>query len=411
MAEQKTEIKLISDDELNAALGLGGAENIISVQESSKNPLNKQKDKTEEALNLSKEKEKEEEKEEVVTKTQEEIEAALKLSEENISENEDSSQDTNDKKSPILSAVQQLIKDEALYLFEPEEGKDEKSIEEYTTKEWIALINANQNRIRTEEQEKAPVEFFDSLPAKMQYAANYVMNGGTNLESLFLALAQSIQTENLDIKTPEGQEQVVRRWGAITELTPEEIEEELVSLKDMPGALEKKANVYKPKLDAKQQQIVEKQIKDAETRRKNEEAAVVRYKENIINALRPADLNGQKITPTVQAMIYNGLTNFDKKGRNGQPTNELGLLLEEYNFVKPNPVLMSKVYWLLKDEKAYEESVRASGNKEIVKETVLKLKTEAGAKATATNLDQTKKSDSVRKTMQKPKQSIFTRTT
>lgn len=409
MAGESTDIKTISDAELNNLLNLAGPEEVATVVEETPTVFAKQ---TEAAANITIPTKKDDENNEPPppVKSQEEIEEALRLAEADL----ESEESVTKKTTPVasdLETLQELVKSGDILLFEPEEGQKEKPLEEYSKKERVELLKANLQRIRDEEQAKAPAEFFEALPDKMKYAAKYIAEGGTNLEALFLSLAQSVQTENLDIATEAGQEQVVRRYGAsIGQLTPEEIEEEIASLKDMPGALEKKANVYKPKLDAKQQQIVEQQVRDAEIRRKQGEENAAKYRENVYKALSASDLNGLHLTPTIQGMLFNGLTNFDKRAKNGYPTNELGLLLEKYNSIEPNPALIAKALWLLKDEKAYEDAVRATGNKETVKTTVRQLKTAESQKTSQSNLDTTKIDNGQRKTIKKPASNIFART-
>lgn len=404
MPEETTKISKPTDAEMAELMNMGGADNVITSDDINKNPLKRQNEDLDLSIigdekdtiedETSEEKEARLAKEKLATA---DLNDVLALSDEIVVE------EVKVTKDVTFAALEELVKDGSILLFE-----GDKPLKDYSKKEQIELIQANQERIREEEAAKTPAEFFDSLPPKLQYAASYVANGGKDLGKIFKFLSQTEEIASLDIKTEEGQEQTVRKYlTALGDNTPEEIEEEINSLKDLK-TLEKKAMQVKPKLEAKQQQAIDKELKDQETRKAQLEIAATKHRENVIAALNVGDLNGVKMTSAVQGMLFNGLTQPTYKSVNGGNTNLLGYLLEQNNYVKPNPTLISKVLWLLKDEKGYEDAVKAVGNKEVVKEVALKLKTAANEKVTNSN-QEVVQTPATKKTLTKPTVNIFAR--
>lgn len=410
------EIKEISTAELDQLLSLSATENVMTTTAADdKNILdNPNKDKLDD-LNLDKtpvKTEKIEKKDETdpakkdVVVLENEIKDDLSLIK-NEDEDEEDETDPAANKTIAVSAIKELVKSGDILLFEPEEGEDEKTIDQYNKKELIQLFQANIKRVREEESEKAPAEFYDALPEKLKYAAKYVADGGKNLEGLFLSLAQSVQAENLDITTEDGQEKTVRRYlASLGDSTPEEIEEEINGIKDRKE-LEKKAIQYKPKLDAKQQQIVEKQLKEQEILRKQHETAAINYRETLLKAIQPGNLNGIKIASNLQAELFNGLTQAIYPTKRGGNTTLLGHLLETHQFVKPNPTLIAEVLYLLKDPEAYRKQVSEAAVNKNNTEITKKLKTTASEKTTSVNLTTTKTDG--RKTIKKEKVNFLAR--
>lgn len=425
-----TNISRVSASELDVLLTMGGADNVITGPTVEEEARIKAEKEAADALKLQasnkqvaelaiKKKAEEAEAEKLRLKnegkSEEEIAAMLQFGEENDGKDEEEDESGGEDKSKNIasfSILEDLIKEELFFPFEAEEGKAEKPLKDYSKKEQLELIKANIKRIREEEHEKAPVEFFDNLSPQLQIAAAYEAKGGKNLKSLFNYLAQSEETKELDIKNPEDQEKIIRKWGtSIGGLTAEEVEEEITSLKDLPGALEKKASLYKPKLDARQEEIIAKELKDQELRHKQQEAASATYRENVLNAIKPGELNGIKITPTIQGMLYNGLTKVEHPSLSGRNTNMLGYLLEQNQYVKPNPALIAEVLWLLSDQKGYREAVKAIGSTESASETLRTLKTAAAEKTTNNNQEVVRTNNIGRtKTVKKEKTNLFSRT-
>lgn len=319
-------------------------------------------------------------------------------------------------KVPFYNALEKLVKDEKFFLFEDEKDKDGKpvvrTIDQYSEKELTELFEANLDRVRAEEAEKVPGEFFDSLPLQLQYVAKYVADGGKDLKGIFKYLAQAEEVKNLDITTENGQEETIRQYLKLGgDHTPEEIEAEISSLKDITGALEKKAGSYKPKLESKQQQIIDKELRDQEALRTKQEQAAVKYRETVLKAIQPGEINGVKITPKTQQMLFNGLTMANYPSASGRNTNEFGHLIEKYTYVEPNPALIAEALWLLKDRKGYLEAAGAKLVEGVAAATFKTLKTAASEKTTNTapGSDTTHTQNPVKKTLPK-KTNIFART-
>jgi hypothetical protein len=221
----------------------------------------------------------------------------------------------------------------------------------------------------------------------LQYAAKYVADGGADLKGLFKVLAQVEETRQLDPSTEDGQETIVRSYLQATNFgTVEEIEEEIEAWKDR-GDLESKANKFKPKLDAMQEQVVQQKLAQQEKLRNQQHAQAQAYMENVYNTLAPGELNGLKVDKKVQSMLYTGLVQPNYPSVSGRPTNMLGHLLEKYQYVEPRHDLIAEALWLLADPDGYKAKVREIAVKDTVAKTVRQLKTEQASKNTASVVD------------------------
>lgn len=96
-------------------------------------------------------------------------------------------------KSGMVETFSKLFEEGVLVPFE-----DEKPLEEYSVKDWKELIAANFEEREKALREQTPKEFFESLPQELQYAAEYVAKGGTDIKGLFRALAQTEEVRELD---------------------------------------------------------------------------------------------------------------------------------------------------------------------------------------------------------------------
>jgi hypothetical protein len=85
----------------------------------------------------------------------------------------------------VAELAQKMIEEGSLVPFD-----DDKPLEEYTTKDFRELFEANFQERENAVRENTPKEFFQSLPEELQYAAKYVADGGTDLKGLFRTLAQ-----------------------------------------------------------------------------------------------------------------------------------------------------------------------------------------------------------------------------
>lgn len=282
-------------------------------------------------------------------------------------------------KNALAGYLKQKIEAGEFSAFEDWDEKKQ-TLDEYLSKQsektLQQLLDANWESKERELLERTPQEFFEALPEELQYAARYAMEGGTDMKSLFAALARVEQVRELDPDDEDGQVIIARNYLQATNFgTQEEIEEEIANWKES-NRLEKKAKDFKPKLDQMQKQQVEYQLaQQAEFNRQQREAAQM-YVANVGQALQKGDLNGIKLDRKTQAMLYEGLTNVAYPSASGKATNLLGHMLDRIQYVEPNFELLAEVTYLLADPDGYRNSIRQQGKNVAVTETVKKLKTE-----------------------------------
>lgn len=280
-------------------------------------------------------------------------------------------------KDALIEAATSLIEEGVLQAFD-----DDKPLSDYTVNDFKELITANiENQVSTTAQ-NAPVELFQTLPEEVQAVVSYALNGGSDLKTVFGQLAKAQETFDLDVENANDQEVIVRQWlNSLDVDSAEEIEDEINMLKDR-GDLEKYALRYKPKLDAKQAEIIQQRLDDQKKaeHRKQEQTKV--YQTTVFNALNTTELNGIPLNPKVQNALYYGLIDKSKyQDSKGRPTNALGFYLEQHQFgEKTNPGLVAEALWLLSDPDGYRSSVKQIGNKEANAKTVRMLKTEEASR-------------------------------
>jgi hypothetical protein len=147
------------------------------------------------------------------------------------------------------------------------------------------------------------------------------------------------------------------------------------------GTLSKKALQFKPKLDQKQEELVQAKLAQQENLRQQQEHQKRAYMDNIYNTLKPGELNGVKLDGKRQRFLWDELTTVRYESMTGRPTNLLGKLLEEHQFGKtPRYDLIAETLWLLSDPEDYKENVRKQAKNEVTQDTVRKLKTEQARK-------------------------------
>ena len=297
-------------------------------------------------------------------------------------------------KSGLVDTFSKLIEEGLIMPFD-----DDKSLDDYSIKDWKELIQANFEERETKIKQDTPREFFQALPQELQFAAKYVSDGGQDLKGLFRALAQVEEVRDLDVDNEHDQEVIVRNYLRATRFgNDEEISEEIDSWRDM-NKLEEKASKFKPKLDRMQEQIVAQQLAEQETRKVQQQEAAESYMESVYETLKPSELNGLKIDKKTQSLLYTGLVQPAYPSISGKPTNLLGHLLEKYQFVEPRHDLIAEALWLLADPESYRNEIRKNAKNESVKETVRSLKTEEQRKQTFSSVaeDEPKKTPKIQR--------------
>ncbi len=133
-----------------------------------------------------------------------------------------------------------------------------------------------------------------------------------------------------------------------------------------------------------QEEYVQAQLAEQENRKIQQEQAAEAYMKNVFDALRPAEINGLKLDKKTQAQLYSGLVQPNYPSISGRPTNQLGHLLEKYQFVEPNYPLIAEALWLLSSPEEYRANLVKQGKNQAVEQTVRQLKTEQARKNVST---------------------------
>jgi hypothetical protein len=312
-------------------------------------------------------------KEEVAKK--EEVEETIAELDSLISQEEDAGNKGRPKvdKSGLAELATKMIEEGTLIPFD-----DDKSLEDYTTKDFRELFEANFQERENAIRENTPKEFFQALPEELQIAAKYVADGGTDLKGLFRTLAHVEEMRDLDPYDENDQVVIARQYLYATNFgTAEEIESEIEDWMDM-GRLEKKAQQFKPKLDKMQESIIERQLAEQEMKREQQAEAAKQYQDNVYNTLSAGELGGIKLDRKVQGLLFSGLVQPNYPSISGKPTNLLGHLLEKYQFVEPRHDLIAEALWLLADPDGYKSKMRDQGSRQATEKAVRQLKTEQG---------------------------------
>jgi hypothetical protein len=337
-----------------------------------------------------------------------EVEEVIAQLDDMISQEEDSGNKGRPKldKSGLYELAQKMIEDGALAAFE-----DDKPLEEYTTKDFRELFEANFQDRENKVKENTPREFFNALPEELQYAAKYVADGGQDLKGLFKTLAQVEEMRQLDPTDERDQGEIARQYLHATRFgTAEEIESEIEDWRDM-DKLEQKANQFKPKLDRMHEEIIARQLAEQEQKKDQQERASRAYMDNVYNTLSVGELGGIKLDKKTQSSLYSGLVQPNYPSISGKPTNLLGHLLEKYQFVEPRHDLIAKALWLLADPEGFESKIREQGSRAANEKTVRQLKTEESKKLTSSSPsdDEPATRRTSQRTLQKNPGNIFRR--
>jgi len=175
-------------------------------------------------------------------------------------------------KSGLVDTFSKLIEEGMIVPFD-----DEKPLDEYSTKDWKELLQANFEERENKVKQQVPASFFNSLPDELKAAYKYISDGGEDLKGLFRALSHVEEVRQLDPRDEQDQEQIARQYLRATNFgTEDEIEEEIETWKDL-GNLGKKANQFKPKLDKMQEQVINYQLQQQEQFKVQQEEAANQY--------------------------------------------------------------------------------------------------------------------------------------
>jgi hypothetical protein len=283
-------------------------------------------------------------------------------------------------KSGLQELATKMIEEGTLFGFD-----DDKALEDYTTKDFRELFEANFQEREAKIRRDTPKEFFNSLPDELKVAAKYVADGGTDMKGLFRTLSHVEEIIQLDPNNENHQAEIARQYLTATNFgTPEEIHEEIQEWADVEK-LGKKAHQFKPKLDKMQERIVQQQLAEQEQKKAQQEAQASQYMDNVYNTLADGKLGELKLDKRVQNHLYAGLVQPNYPSISGKSTNLLGHLLEKYQFVEPRHDLIAEALWLLSDPDGYKSKIKGLGSQEAVADTVRKLKTAQSKKNTSSS--------------------------
>ena len=299
-----------------------------------------------------------------------------------ISQEEDAGNKGRPKvdKSGLAELAIKMIEEGTLIPFD-----DDKPLEDYTTKDFRELFEANFQERENKVREDTPKEFFKALPEELQIAAKYVADGGQDLKGLFRTLAEVEEVFELDPDVEPHQEEIARQYLYATNFgTAEEIEDEIQDWKDI-DKLGQKARQFKPKLDRMHEEVVARKLAQQEYKKQQQAEQAREYQDNVYSTLAAGELGGVKLDKKVQGMLYSGLVQPNYSSISGKQTNLLGHLLEKYQFVEPRHDLIAEALWLLADPDGYKNKVRDQGSKATVEKTVRQLKTEEGRKLSSSS--------------------------
>lgn len=390
-----------ADVNIDELFGMPGAENVMlpsdsSTEDSPKSVFSKADDL--DTTFLDKTETKSDDTTKPISST--EVDEAIAQLDDMITQEEDAGNKGRPKvdKSGLAELASKMIEEGALIPFD-----DDKPLEEYTTKDFRELFEANFQERENKIRQDTPKEFFQSLPEELQVAAKYVADGGTDLKSLFRTLAEVEEVIDLDPTNEYDQAEIARQYLYATRFgTPEEIEAEINDWADM-GRLEQKAQQFKPKLDRMQEEVVARKLAEQEYRKQQQAEQAKAYTENVYNTLLAGELNGIKLDKKTQSMLYSGLVQPSYPSISGRQTNLLGHLLEKYQFVEPRHDLISEALWLLSDPEGYKGKIKEQGSKAAVEKTVRQLKTEEARKISSSAQQE---SDDARRPSNKPQRTL-----
>ncbi len=299
-------------------------------------------------------------------------------------------------KSGLQELASKMIEEGTLFGFD-----DDKDLEDYTTKDFRELFEANFQEREAKIRRDTPKEFFESLPDELKVAAKYVADGGTDMKGLFRTLSHVEEIIDLDPENENHQAEIARQYLRATNFgTSEEIESEIEDWNDM-NKLEKKAYQFKPKLDKMQENIVAQQLAQQQQKKAQQQQAANQYMDNVYNTLSQGKLGEIKLDKKLQNHLYSGLVQPNYPSISGKPTNLLGHLLEKYQFVEPRHDLIAEALWLLSDPDGYKGKIKQEGSKKAVEKTVRQLKTAQSQKNSSSSVQESS-SNNRRKPTRKP---------
>lgn len=273
----------------------------------------------------------------------------------------------------LKAVVDKLIEDDILIGFADEdfEIKTEEDLKE--------LIVANLENKETEAIKTKFNELYNSLPDELKTAMEYVGNGGKDLKTLFKKLSNVAEVQSLDIADKQGQESVIRSYFKKSgTLTDEEIDEQIAEWEDLE-LLEKKAELYKPKLETLLKKEADEEIKREEKNKEKQKELLKDYFDGVKESIKDGNLNGLSLSKEEQNKIYEGLTeNKYKSSISGKPINFLGKFIEDITWNKPDYKALSELTLFALNINEYKKKIEDSVQEKLIADHKLKLRSKGG---------------------------------
>ena len=309
-------------------------------------------------------------------------------------------------KSGLVELASKMIEEGVLFPFD-----DDKSLDEYTAKDFRELFEANMKEKEQQLSHDIPQQIFQSMPGEMQYLMEYISKGGTDVKGMMQQLAQVNEVMELDPSDSSDQELIVRQYLSLKgDMTQDEIEDEIATFKDM-DRLEQKANQFKPKLEAVREKEVAKKIAEQEQQKQKQQSIAGQFVDSVYGVLEKGELGGVKLDRKTQNMLYTGLVQPGYPSISGKPTNLLGHLLEKYQWVEPNHELIAEALWLLADPDGFKNKVKSQGTRVATEHTVRSLKTEEARRRSSAVVDRDEDTitNKPKRTIQRSNKNMFQR--
>lgn len=249
-------------------------------------------------------------------------------------------------------------------------------LKKFSKKDFDELWKANMKKKEDDLVEEVPKAFQESLPRELQYAAQYVQDGGTDMKGLFKALGQVEDIKSLDPN--ENARELSKQYLTATQFgTDEEISEQLDEWEDL-GVIKKKAAGFKPKLDKLGEDILNQKIAQQASIKEKEKEQYQYYVNNVIEAVQDQDLYGVALDKKTQTSLYSGLTQHAFINSTGKKCTEFEYLLDKCMWLEPDYKTLAMVQWLLKDREGFMDAVSNKETNKQVEGIVRNLKTNQG---------------------------------
>lgn len=254
---------------------------------------------------------------------------------------------------------------------------DKQSLEDYlgkmSNKDLQELLDMNVNKQQNLGYEEAPQKLRQSLPPKLQYAVDYLEQGG-NLDEILPAIAYSVDISKLDPHNEVHIPQIVRSYlQSTTAMTPALIDEQIKEWSDN-GLMEKKAETFKPLLDNITEQNIQREIAQRAEYNRQQELMAQQFMDNMGKTLSRYEIGGMKVPRKDVTDLFYDIVEPRYVDRYNNPTNIIGYQLERIQNIEPDYDFLAEIAWHLKDREGFKNAMKQQGANNQVQQVVRELK-------------------------------------